>query len=180
MKKISSIAKLLLSLVIIPIYVMVAYICFSFSKDSINEKLLIVLAIICIVSILLNIINSMIYLIKGKDTTESSLLKISLICKVLLILFYIINFLFWLCVTMGILMIPGLQIFVFVTLFIVLLTYLTLLSTSCYSIVSILKLYKKGKISLSSAIINIIFQFMFVFDVIGLAIFYFRYRKMIK
>lgn len=180
MKKISSIAKVLILLVIIPLYGIIAYIGFSFSKDTINKGILGFLAIICAVSILLNIINSIVYLIKGKEDIELKFIKTSLISKVLLMPFYIINFLFWLCVTMGFLVIPGFQIFIVVTLFIALITYMILLSTSCYSIVAISKLYRKGKISLSSAIVNIIFQFMFVFDIISLTIFYFKNRKSIR
>lgn len=177
MKRISNIAKILMLLVIIPIYALVVYTCFSFSRDTINVNLLIFFTVVFMISILLNIINSIIYLIKGKENIELNLIKISLISKIILIPFYIINFLFWLCVTMGFLMVPGFQIFIVVTLFIALLTYMVLLSTSCYSIVSIIKLYRKRKINLKSCIINIIFQFMFVFDIIGLAIFYFKNRK---
>ncbi len=99
------------------------------------------------------------------------------IIKLVLIPFYILNFGIWLLITMGFLVVPGLQIFLGIIAVAVVWTYGVLLSTSVYGSFVIGNLCKNKKIPVSVAVILIILQFIFVTDIISYMIFYLVKRK---
>lgn len=108
---------------------------------------------------------------KPKDPT-----KYSMIIKLVLIPFYILNFIEWVILGIGtlnpFLFILGALLIVFGILF----TYICMLATGIYNIGYVFGLIKEGKAN-GLMIAALIFQFVYVLDIVGAIILYIENKK---
>lgn len=148
-------------------------------QETIFGSVFILLTFASVVLMIANVVYAIVEGITkgGKKNVIKGNAKVVFIIKLLLIPFYILNFGIWLLITMGLLVVPGLQIFLGIIVMAVIWTYGVLLSTSVYSSFVIGNLCKKKKIPVAVAVLMIILQFIFVTDIISFTIFYLVTRK---
>lgn len=167
--------------------VIVGIIYFSYLRDMENHDsgngwiyatiaIDIVSAIVSLVCAVLSAIG----IIKAKPHELLGYSRVILIEKLILIPFFIFNFLLWLLITMGLLVVPGLQLFLGIVLICVAWTYIIVLGTSIGATTVIVRAFILRKEHTAMSIICAIAQFIFGIDVIAYLVFHLRSRKFMK
>lgn len=181
MQKLSKILLIAMVLILLFLESYMIYSIYIASKIEINWALVFVLLLLSVILIIANIVVGLIGLNNKRNEKQIlSDIRISLLAKVLLIPFFISNFYMWFLFSMAFLIVPGLQIFFTITILGIIWTYGIMLATSSYSIAALISLYRKNKIKLSTTVINVVLQLIFVLDVISYIVFYICNRKKIK
>lgn len=104
----------------------------------------------------------------NNPTGQRELGRYLLRCKCILIPFYVVNFILGLLISLAFIVVPGLQIGLFIVLpLFIFYTYIILLSTSCYSLVLLYALYRSKMIHRKKLVLHIILQLTFVLDVLS-------------
>ena len=134
--------------------------------------IVIIIAIINIVTVIKesnNIFNDIVI--------QKSLNNIALMLKLCMIPFFVCNYFIFSSLGFLILFPGGVIILPVIWTIVAIFTYFLLLTTSAYSIVSIIGQYKNKKISFVFLVINIVLQLIFVLDVVSYVYVYFKIRK---
>lgn len=128
--------------------------------------------------VIMNIVYSIkLHKLAFHNTIKGNSLKTIMIFKIGFIPFFLINFLFWLCL-IGILLNPMMGfIGVFLIPMALISTYTTMLITSVYGISLISVMGRKNMLTWGQCVIHIIFQLIFIVDVVDLIFLFVKYRK---
>lgn len=151
----------------INIILYIAYTYYYIKNDGLIMLILMVLGFLCIfityLSFAMSIVSNILNINKGKISIADLYLKPKKY-KLLFILFQILTLLV-LAIAFLPLMMLGSAAFI-CTRFVVRFLYISLMSTSVYSILFVLFLYNKKKITLFETVVHIILQLIFVLDIV--------------
>ena len=162
----------------INIILYIAYTYYYIKNDGLIMLILMVLGFLCIfityLSFAMSIVSNILNINKGKISIADLYLKPKKY-KLLFILFQILTLLV-LAIAFLPLMMLGSAAFI-CTRFGVRFLYISLMSTSVYSILFVLFLYNKKKITLFETVVHIILQLIFVLDIVDSLYLAYKYKN---
>ncbi len=174
-----SLYTLIILLYVIEFYI---YRCIYFTVGvNINYNLVSSLVIISLALIIFNFIISLID-VKKKKSKEDLKRRIDLVfkSKIFLIPFYIWNLYLLIAISLKFIVLPGVDLFLFIPFVSVVWSYGIMLTTSIPGVISILTFYKGKKNSLPLETLYIILQFILGIDIISYIVFYIINSKSLK